>query len=108
MVAVGGDADLLHPGEHPDERELDVLEQRGATALGELALEDLGQLDDRSGAHDESVSGVGLVGAVEGQLRRVTGLRAELAVEEAQDQVGEVERPLTRVVRGTRPARCRT
>ena len=59
VVDVGGDAAVLHRGEHPGQRQLDAAEQGVAAALAEHGLERVGEVVDRDGLEDVGVRGLG-------------------------------------------------
>jgi hypothetical protein len=112
VVEVGADAGALHVGEHPGQRQLDVLEQHGRSAPVEVVVERAGQVGDRAGAHRLLLGdrGVGLVlAAVEGELALLDRLGAgpQLQPQVAQHEVGEVERALPGQRQVGRRARCR-
>ena len=83
MLDVGGDADPLAVGEHPDQRQLDVAQQRGAASTLEVLVEGHREVGGSLGVQG-SVGGAGEVAlVVEGQL--VAGiLGAQLAPQVAQ------------------------
>ncbi len=91
MVGVGRDPGPFHPGEHRDQRELDVAQQRGGTAAGQVGVEGVGELQRRAGPHDVGGGRGRLVRPVDGQLPCLGRLRAQVASQVAQDEVGEVE-----------------
>ena len=73
VVDVGGDAGALAVGEHPHQRQLEVAQQRGAAAPLEVLVERDREVGDRAGVQDRVGGGrvvLGLLAAVEGQLRR--------------------------------------
>ena len=96
-VGVGGDADGLHVGEHVREGQLHRGEQGRGLAAAEFIVERVGEILDRGGPHglDLGQSVVRLVqAAVQRQLHRVAVdevVAAQLAVQGAQREVGEVE-----------------
>jgi hypothetical protein len=99
-LAVDGDTGGLQVGEHVLQRQLQLGEQLGAAALGQVGVQRIGQLGHRGRGDHLGVRPrrVGLLLAPqEGQLA-VLGLAvgAQLAAQVAQREVGEVEAALSR------------
>ena len=101
MLDVGGDADGLHVGQHRRQRQLQFRQQPGRAALNQVGVERVGQVGHGHGAQGLGVGRrrVGLVlPAVERELPRRCGGGdlggPQLAVQVAQGQIGQVERPL--------------
>jgi hypothetical protein len=96
VVDVGGDAGPLAVGQHRHQRQLEVAQQRGAAAPLEVGVQRDRQVGHRPGA-DREVGRAGvLLLAVEAELAVVAHLGAQLAAQEAQAQVGQVEDALPR------------
>ena len=96
---VDGDPVALHPGDHVDQRQLDVREQRRTGLLLELGVERVGQVGDRAGAQHRVVRGRAALDVVEAELAVVGLLVAQLALEVPHSQVGKIVRPLVRAGR---------
>ncbi|GGT54426.1 hypothetical protein GCM10010177_08460 [Actinomadura citrea] len=94
VVGVDGDARAFHGGQDADQRQLDLVQEAGGAALFEVLVEDVGEFGDGARADGEGFGGLFLPGAVQGQLAGVLGFAAQLAVQVAQGEVGEVERAL--------------
>ena len=96
VVGVDGDAGLLHVREHVDQRQLDLGQQAGAAALLHLAVERLGEVEDRAGVQHRGVArGTSRRRRRAGSSKRavLVGLalgRPQLAAEVAQGEVGQV------------------
>ena len=94
-VGVGGDADRLHVGQHEGQRQLELGEQRAARRrCSSSASKASARSRDRRGPHRLGLGErvVGLVeAAVEGELAGLLDVAAQLAVQVAQRQVGQVE-----------------
>ncbi len=87
----------LHRRQHADQRQLDLSEQLGGAALGQVGVERVGELSGRERALGERLRRLGLVvGHVERQLASGRGVASKLAPGVPQRQVGQVERPLAR------------
>ena len=70
VVHVGGDAGLLHLGQHADQRQLDVPQQRPGAALGQVLVQRVGQLPGRHRAHGQRGGRGVRVLVLPGQLQR--------------------------------------
>ncbi|GMA85044.1 hypothetical protein GCM10025868_02940 [Angustibacter aerolatus] len=88
-VDVDGDAELLHLGEHADERDLDVAQQGGRVVLLELGVEALGEVEHRAGAHHRLLV-VGRAG-VAGRLELERALRLLGRGGRVEPATGDVE-----------------
>ena len=53
VVGVDGDAGPLHVGQHVDQRQLDVAQQRGGAAPVQVGVERVGQLGGGAGAQHQ-------------------------------------------------------
>ena len=107
VVGIDGDADVLEVGQHAHQRQLDVAQQRGLPLRLELGVQHVREGHHRSGTHAQHLDGRGLLRAVEGELAGALVVGPQLALEEAQRQVGEVERALAGAAPGRPTARCR-
>ena len=92
MVDVDGDADLLHVREHVDQRQLDLGQQAGAAGGLHLAVERLGEVDDRPRVQHRRRGDVVAAAdrLVEEHVLVGLALGAQLAPEVAQGEVGQV------------------
>ena len=109
-VGVGRDADRLHVGEDEGQRQFQLGEQPGRAALLQLGVEGVGEIVDGGGPQrlDLGQSVVRLVqAAVKGELPGLLDVAAQLAVQVAQREVGEVEGALVRTQQVGRRAGCR-
>ena len=94
VLRVDRDPDALHPGQDVHQRQLDVMEQPRAAPLLQVGIQDVGEVDDCLGPHDQGLGRRRVVLTVEAELTVVLGLGAELTVQEAQHQVSQVEAAL--------------
>ena len=93
---VDGDADLLHPGEHVDQRQLHVGEQAGAATAVELVVEGGREVEHRARVQHRGLAAGVVVETVQAQLTVVGAALLQLALEVAHRQVGEVVGALVR------------
>ena len=93
-LVVDGDADLLHAGQHVDERQLDVGEQAGAAALGQLVVEGRGEVEHGTGVQHRRLAAALVVDPVEAELAVVARPGLQLTLEVAHGEVREVVGPL--------------
>ena len=89
VVDVDRDADLLHPHQRGDERELDLAQEAGAAVLLDRTVECSGQVEDRPCREHRRVAGRRVVEGVEAELVDVGRVLAQLSLEVAQGQVGQ-------------------
>jgi hypothetical protein len=86
---------VLHPGEHRDQRQLELAQQRARLAAVQVLVKRGGQLERGLGAQHERRGGVALDRPVQRQLA-VFGLGTQFLAQVAQRQVGQVEGALAR------------
>ena len=91
---VDGDPDLLHPGEHVDQRQLDAGQQTRAATVSELVVERRREVEHGAGVQHRGLAAGLVVDPVEAELAVVGDALLELALEVAHGEVGEVVGPL--------------
>jgi hypothetical protein len=99
VTRVDRDAGALHARQHVHQRQLEVLQQTRGSSVGQLPAEHVGEVADRGGA-DGGPSA--LVGAVQLEVQRALAaardlVSAQLAVQVADGEVGQVVRPAVRL-----------
>ena len=90
VLGVGGDPGALHLGQHVDQRQLELPQQRHRLAPVQVLFQRRGQLERGLGPQHQGGRRVALARAVQRQLA-VFGLLAQLLAQVAQRQVGQVE-----------------
>ena len=90
VLGVGGDPGALHLGQHVDQRQLELPQQRHRLAPVQVLFQRRGQLERGLCPQDQGGRRVALARAVQRQLA-VFGLLTQFLAQVAQRQVGQVE-----------------
>ena len=92
-MGVRGDAGPFHPGQHVDQRQLDLAQQplRLVAVAGELGVDRVGQVESGPRAqHQVALGLLAVAHPVEGELAVVGRLHPQFALQVAQREVGQV------------------